>query len=116
MIAILLAGLIMGSLGSLHCIGMCGPIALSLPVVKNTSTSRFTGSLLYNLGRVITYSSLGFLFGLIGNSFILLGFQQWLSISLGIIIFLIILIPHSGKNRIKILDPFLSIIRKKILQ
>lgn len=116
MISILIAGLIMGAVGSMHCIGMCGPIALSLPIVKNNSFSRFLGSLLYNLGRVITYSSLGIIFGLIGNSFILFGFQQGLSITLGIIILIIIIIPKSGISKFKMFDGFLKNVRGIIIQ
>ena len=115
MISILIAGLLMGSVGSLHCIGMCGPIALSLPAVKQTRLSRFLGSLLYNFGRVITYGTLGLLFGLIGNSFIMLGFQQGLSITLGVIILVFILIPKSEIPSLKIFDSFLSKIRKQII-
>ncbi len=115
MISILIAGLIMGSVGSMHCIGMCGPIALSLPAVKSNSFSRFSGSLLYNLGRVITYSSLGIIFGLIGNSFILFGYQQGLSIALGLIILAIIFIPKSGIFKFKFFDGILKKIRESII-
>lgn len=83
----------MGALGAFHCVGMCGPIALSLPVVKMNNQSRFISSLLYNLGRIVTYSFLGLVFGLIGNSFGFFGYQQALSIALGVLIVLIVILP-----------------------
>lgn len=83
----------LGALGSFHCIGMCGPIALSLPIHKNTSGRKLAGSLLYNLGRVSTYALMGALFGLIGKSFVMAGFQQSFSIVLGIAIILGVVLP-----------------------
>ena len=86
----LTAGLALGILGSFHCVGMCGPLALSIPLKNDNLWSKFLGSGLYNAGRVITYSIMGLVFGLVGESFAFFGFQQWLSISLGglILIFL----------------------------
>lgn len=62
-ILIFLAGL----MGSFHCIGMCGAFPVSLSSVRKTSTaSKYISQLLYNSGRVITYVSLGSLFGVFG--------------------------------------------------
>ena len=93
MTTVFLAGLLMGSLGSVHCIGMCGPIALSLPVVQENPFSKFIGTLLYNAGRVATYASLGAIFGMVGQGFSFFGLQQWLSISLGILILVFLVVP-----------------------
>ena len=93
MTSLFIAALIMGSIGSVHCIGMCGPLALSLPVVTNDHTSRFISTLLYNMGRVIMYALLGAIFGMIGMSFALFGYQQWLSIILGVVIIAFIVLP-----------------------
>jgi sulfite exporter TauE/SafE len=81
--AIVIAALVLGFLGSFHCIGMCGPIALTLPVQHLNGFRKFTGILIYNSGRVFTYAVLGLLFGIIGMSFNLFGWQQILSILLG---------------------------------
>ena len=54
MIQLVLAALTMGVLGSFHCVGMCGPLALSLPLTNNSSLGKFVGAFLYNSGRVIT--------------------------------------------------------------
>ena len=54
-----LAALTLGFLGSFHCVGMCGPIALTIPVKRTSQLSIFTGSLIYNAGRVTTYAAMG---------------------------------------------------------
>lgn len=77
---------ILGLVGSLHCAGMCGPLALALPGTA-TSASRFAlGRVAYNLGRIITYCALGLIFGLFGKTLLLAGVQRWVSISLGIML------------------------------
>lgn len=77
--------LILGLAGSLHCIGMCGPLALALP--GNANRSRFVaGRLLYNAGRVITYAALGAVFGLVGETLVLAGLQRVLTIAAGVIL------------------------------
>ena len=96
MMSLFIAAFIMGGIGSVHCIGMCGPLALSLPVVSANHTSRFISTLLYNLGRVFTYALLGALFGMIGMSVALFGYQQWLSIILGIIILVFLILPKNN--------------------
>jgi sulfite exporter TauE/SafE len=93
MIQLIVAAFTMGLLGSFHCVGMCGPLALSLPLSTNTIWSKFSGAFLYNTGRIITYSVFGFVFGLIGKSASLFGYQQWLSISLGVLIIFFVIMP-----------------------
>ena len=90
-----IAAFFIGAVGSIHCIGMCGPIALSLPVVSNNHASRFVSTFFYNAGRIITYATLGALFGAIGLTFKLFGFQQLLSIGLGILILFFIFFPKN---------------------
>lgn len=96
MTGLFIAALIMGGIGSVHCIGMCGPLALSLPVVSNNHASRFFSTLLYNTGRVVTYAILGAIFGMIGMSFAFFGYQQWLSIILGVTILLFLMLPKTN--------------------
>ena len=84
---------VMGLAGSLHCIGMCGPLALSLPVSHNSSLSRISGGLIYNSGRILSYASMGLVFGSLGNLIIATKWQSGLSIALGIIILLYLLVP-----------------------
>lgn len=93
MSALFFAALTLGMIGSFHCVGMCGPLAFSLPLSNTSDFAKFTGSFLYNLGRIITYSIFGLFFGLVGKSFILFGFQQWLSILVGISILFFLFVP-----------------------
>jgi len=93
------SALMLGLAGSFHCVGMCGAIALSLPLKSETMWSRIGSGLLYNIGRTITYSVLGLLFGLLGQGFVLAGFQQWVSIVMGAIMVLSVLFPALFRNR-----------------
>ncbi|MBS1639719.1 MAG: sulfite exporter TauE/SafE family protein [Bacteroidetes bacterium] len=92
MFAIILTGLAIGFIGSFHCVGMCGPIALSLPVNTQQPTNKIVVIVLYNIGRAFTYALLGAIFGLIGNQFVLIGYQQILSVVLGCFILLVLLL------------------------
>ena len=94
----ILTAFLVGFFGSFHCIGMCGPIAVALPVPKSSNISFFTGRILYNIGRVVTYSFLGALFGLLGSRIALAGAQQIVSIILGVLIIIAVLLPQKYKN------------------
>lgn len=93
---LILAAISLGLLGSFHCIGMCGPIALALPVHHYSKFKKYLGIFLYNLGRVTTYTLLGLLFGLLGQSFFLGGFQQIVSISIGILLLLSVIFTNTN--------------------
>jgi sulfite exporter TauE/SafE len=80
------SALIIGLLGSLHCLGMCGPLAIALPGVGRHGADFLLGRILYNAGRIATYCMLGVLFGLLGQSLVLVGLQQWVSIGAGLAI------------------------------
>ena len=92
---------ILGLIGSLHCAGMCGPLALALPPVGNSRASFVAGRLAYNAGRVTTYCFLGALFGLVGLSFALAGLQRWVSIGAGAAI----LIGFLASSRLTMRNP-----------
>lgn len=81
---------IMGLFGGLHCVGMCGPIALALPK-RDTLWSNVSGKLVYNIGRGVTYSFLGLLIGFFGTGIALAGFQQSVSVFSGAVMILIVL-------------------------
>ncbi len=95
MLQIIAAAFTMGILGSFHCVGMCGPLALSLPLTHQDLFSKFLGAFIYNIGRVITYALLGLLFGILGKSFAFFGLQQWISIIMGILIILFVVLPKA---------------------
>lgn len=55
---------LLGFLGSAHCIGMCGPLVLTIP----TGASKLLPHFLYNLGRITTYTLIGILLGAVGST------------------------------------------------
>ncbi len=54
---------LLGFFGSAHCLGMCGPLVLSLP----GGPGRFVVHLLYHCGRLSTYTLVGLLLGSLGG-------------------------------------------------
>lgn len=97
---IIFSALAVGFFGSAHCIGMCGPIAIALPVSNSGTFNFIAGRILYNIGRIFTYSFLGALFGLLGSRIVIAGFQQFITIFLGVIILLVVLIPFKYKAKV----------------
>ncbi|MDX2283137.1 MAG: sulfite exporter TauE/SafE family protein [Bacteroidia bacterium] len=105
--------LILGLAGSLHCIGMCGPLALALPFRTRWHSGKFT----YQLGRIVTYSLLGAVAGLFGQMTALAGIQQGLSIGLGILVLVLAIGAarlESGWVRIPLVDRSLARLRKQL--
>jgi uncharacterized protein len=96
--AILVTAFLLGLMGSLHCVGMCGPLALSLPLRGETVFQKIWGSTLWSFGRILTYSMIGALFGLIGAGFKLLGYQQIISVTIGAMMILSIFLPALFKK------------------
>ena len=84
-------GFMIGLLGSLHCVGMCGPLAMALPIAQKTGFNKVLGALLYNVGRATTYAVMGLVLGLLGVGAKIYGLQQWTSIALGAIMILSVL-------------------------
>jgi uncharacterized protein len=84
--------LLFGFLGSAHCAGMCGPLALALPGTGSTRAAFLAGRAAYNSGRIVTYAALGALFGLLGHAFVIAGFQRWVSLAAGAAILLGVLV------------------------
>lgn len=74
-----LAALLAGFLTSLHCAGMCGPLACAVCSKNNGSPAT---AALYNASRVLSYSVVGFLAGWIGRAVsdvLLGGATRWLT-------------------------------------
>ena len=85
-----LSSLLLGLASSLRCVGMCGPLVMSVPVHHLPRDKKVTGILLYQLGRIGTYVVLGVIAGLLGWRIYAAGFQQLFSITLGVIILMML--------------------------
>jgi sulfite exporter TauE/SafE len=113
---LLITAFILGIMGSFHCAGMCGPIALSLPLRGNNWWQKTAGGIIYNLGRTVTYGIMGALFGLIGQGFHWLGFQQLISILMGTFMIASVLFPYLFRNNHKINFEFFTTPLRKAIQ
>ncbi|RKD16189.1 hypothetical protein BCY91_04735 [Pelobium manganitolerans] len=82
---------VIGLFGSLHCVGMCGPLAFALPQQQEAKWITLLKKLSYNIGRAVSYASLGLLVGLLGKQLWLAGLQQGVSIISGILIIIAVL-------------------------
>ncbi len=98
---ILITALILGLMGSFHCLGMCGPIAFILPVDRNNKVKMSIQTLLYHLGRMTAYGLIGILFGYLGKGISLVGFQQKVSLIMGIIMVIFAFVPAAKVLRFK---------------
>ena len=107
-----ISAFVLGLLGSFHCIGMCGPIAFMLPVDRANTYKKFSQITIYHFGRLLAYSIIGLVFGLIGKSFYLFGFQQQLSIAIGFLMIIIVLIPQNTFNKYNFSKPIYKLISK----
>lgn len=90
-----LAGFLFGLFGSMHCVGMCGPIALALPTQDNPYAF-WLSRINYNLGRSITYAFMGGALGLVGFGAHLAGYQEIISVVSGALIVLVALAALIG--------------------
>ena len=102
--------LVLGLAGSFHCIGMCGPIAFILPVDRTKKSRLFFQIFLYHFGRLLSYSIIGLLFGFIGKGLYFAGFQQRLSILMGVIMIALVIIPASIFNKFNFSKPLYKLI------
>lgn len=94
-IGIVISGFSIGAVGSLHCVGMCGPLAMSLPFYQQQGNRKFFAVAFYNIGRATTYTLLGLLFGFTGRGLYLFGIQQWISLIAGVAILCVLLLPKN---------------------
>ena len=108
----LVSAFILGLLGSFHCVGMCGPIAFMLPVDHSNTVKKITQIAIYHFGRLLAYSIIGLIFGLIGKSLYIFGFQQQLTIIIGVLMILVVLIPQQTFNKYNFSRPVYRLISK----
>ena len=103
---------IFGLISSLHCIGMCGPIAMMLPLDRSNPTKKAIQILLYHAGRLTAYGTLGLIFGFLGKGLYLAGMQQQLSIIAGVLIITIVIVPEKVFAKYNFSKPIYNILSK----
>ena len=103
---------IFGLISSLHCIGMCGPIALMLPVDRTNKAKKVLQIISYHLGRLIAYGTIGLIFGVLGKGFYLAGLQQNLSLFIGVAMIVMLLIPEKAFANYNFSRPIFKLISK----
>lgn len=108
----LYSALILGLVSSLHCIGMCGPIAMMLPVDRHNPAKKTLQIMLYHTGRLTAYATLGLVFGIVGKGLYLAGIQQNLSIFAGLIMIAIVMVPEKWFAKHNFSKPVYSVISK----
>ncbi len=108
----LFTAFLFGLISSLHCIGMCGPIAMMLPVDRDNPAKKVTQILTYHLGRLTAYAAIGFVFGLLGKGLFIAGIQQQLSVFIGVAMIVIILVPEKSFAKYNFSKPIFKLISK----
>jgi len=88
--AYLIAALSLGFLSSLHCLGMCGPIALALPLNRHSLWTMLGGLTLNNFSRITGYSLMGLIAGGLGKGLAIAGLQSHLSVLSGVMMLLVL--------------------------
>lgn len=81
----ILTAFLIGLAGSLHCVGMCSPLAMA---VSALSPRAVVNRFLYNAGRILVYGMMGAAVGAFGALAGLTGYQMWLSAALGAMLIL----------------------------
>lgn len=106
----------MGLFGSIHCAVMCGPLLIAVNGQGAFSWLSLGNKLLYQSGRILVYATLGLFFGLFGNIATVQGWQQYFSLFIGVILFVIGLFYLFGtrNNKLisfqnKLIQPFVKV-------
>lgn len=99
-----LTALTIGLMGSLHCIGMCGPLAIALPLKSKNKNTKWMSTIYYLVGKTIAYGILGLLSGIFATLTVLIGLQQYLSILAGVMIIIVLLVEYTKWFKKKFLE------------
>lgn len=108
----LYSALVIGFIGSLHCVGMCGPIALMLPLNRKNSVIAFLQIMQYHLGRILSYTFLGLIFGLFGRGLFVAGMQQKLSLWIGALLIAGLLMSYLFRLKIPAFKPYTRLLMR----
>jgi len=108
----LLSAMVLGFLGSLHCLGMCGPIAFLLPLDRDNRVKKAIQLFIYHTGRLLAYGIIGVLFGFLGKGLSIFGMQQKLSIGVGVVMILLVVVPGKYFNQYSFSKPIYAVLGK----
>ena len=86
---LLLPAILLGLAGSMHCIMMCGPLALALPLGGQTPSQKVVSRILFVAGRLVVYGLMGALVGSLGQGISWLGGKKIWLIAITVFIFLL---------------------------
>lgn len=116
-IALILSAIALGFASGFHCVGMCGPIALSMGLTKKQATNFYLQNLTYQFGRILSYSLLGAVLGIVGEGFEMAGIQRYLTIGVGVLLIIMALFSFGGKDfasKIPFLSKFLYSVKMNL--
>lgn len=97
----------MGLVGSLHCVGMCGPLMLAVPYSATQKMNILLEVFTYQLGRILVYALLGAMIGWVGKGLYLAGLQSFFSVATGVILLIAVFLSFDLENFITRL-PFME--------
>ena len=112
---LLIPAFMLGLVSSAHCIGMCGPLALALPLHHlQTRSEKVLGVFLYNTGRICSYLFIGLLFAWLGRNLLVPQLQKGIAITGGVLLISIALLTAGKRTVIRL--PYLNILFKPVYQ
>jgi sulfite exporter TauE/SafE len=85
---------------------------MMLPIDRNNQAKKITQIITYHIGRLFAYSTIGFIFGMLGKGFLLAGMQQKTSVFIGLAMILVILIPEKIVTNYNFSKPIFKVISK----
>jgi len=92
------AAFMLGFLGSVHCLGMCGPLMLGLPGMHLATPSFVFTRLAHQAGRILMYSLMGAVVGGLGEAVIPGSAQRILSLIAGAVILVVAVLAWKGRG------------------
>lgn len=95
---LIVSALILGIGGSLHCLGMCGPLVMALPFGSARPEKTALHLSLYLVSKALMYGVQGLVVGTLGLGFRLITSQLVLSVTAGVFVLLVTFWPWIGRK------------------
>lgn len=96
-----LSSLVLGAGGSLHCLGMCGPLIVAMPFARYQGIEKAMAAVLFFLSKAGGYALMGIAMAVLGRGMRLWMWQQSISILAGVVILAIAFFPYLKNNLFK---------------